>query len=824
MKKYLFLIAVVIGPIEFAFASFLKSTAVGPGTIHHHEFIQNGPWHIHILESDLTNDWIYLKTVKANDLLSGYERTSSMAARNDFEEHRVVGAVNGDFYSTGGVPIGTQVLNGVLLKKPTTRAVFGYTNQKIPFIDIVSFQGAVVCKDGLNKAVNGINEPRDSAQLIVFNKYYGSSTGTNFWGTEVIAEYLTENQAVNDTILLYVTVKDSIMESGHGNNQIPANGVVISAHCTSRDFLNQNIFVGDTIKLILQLPPVTLPVVELIGGGPQIITNGVLSVDSSSFATDRHPRTAVGFSQDSTKIYFFTVDGRQPGYSVGMSLYELANYMLGWSVYQGVNLDGGGSTTMYVRNKVVNSPSDPGGERSVANALMLISTAPTSPLAELRITPEVVYLLSEDQFKFSVLGFDQYYNSVSVPEDSLIWSCDTAIGTIDSTGLFVAGSDIATGFIYVEKGAIRDSSVVHITEIASICLEPNPIFLKLGEQRIVTAEARDGYNNIIEVSSSEYEWSVTNDIGEISPEGVFTAEKLGGRGYIIATCRAVAGSTYVSIARSVGIIIEDFSSDPNWTLSGVFVNLAECNFGLSDSIFYSPPSSGQLDYSFIGDGAGELYLTCSIAISGEQISGTPVAIGIQVYGDGKRHWLRGEFQDKDDEKFTVNFTEEAAGIDWVNSWRYLTVPLQEAIPHWENPSATIDFPIEWTKIYLVEADESNENSGTIYLDDFTVYFVATGINEEQEQLDIPDIFQLESNYPNPFNNTTNFLITLRVSGDLFLIFYDVSGRKVETITVLDQSKGQKIVRWQPDGLPSGIYFYQIMMKNKVVGGKCLLIK
>lgn len=729
------------------------------------------------------------------------------------------------FYALGGIPIGAQVLNGVLLKKPTTRAVFGCTDQKIPFIDIVSFQGAVVYKDSLNKAVNGINEPRDSAQLIVYNKYYGSHTGTNYWGTEVIAEYLTENQAVNDTILLCVTVKDSIMESEHGNNQIPANGVVLSGHSTSRDFLNQNIFVGDTIKLILQLPPVTLPVIELIGGGPQIITNGVPSVDSSSFATDRHPRTAVGFSQDSTKVYFFTVDGRQPGYSVGMSLYELANYMLRWSVYQGVNLDGGGSTTMYVRNEVVNSPSDPDGERSVANALMLISTAPTSPLAVLRITPEVVYLLSENQFKFSVLGFDQYYNGVSVPEDSLIWSCNTAIGNIDSTGLFVAGSDTATGFIYVAKDTIRDSSLVCITEIASICLKPNPIFLKLGEQQIVTAEARDGHNNVIEVSSSEYEWSVTNDIGEISLMGVFTATKLGGRGYIIATCRAVAGSTYVTIAQSAGIVIDDFSSDSNWTsLSGVFVNLPECHFGLSSSTLYSPPSSGQLDYRLSTGDTSELYLNCSIPISGEQISGTPVAIGIQVYGDGKRHWLRGEFQDKDDEKFVVNFTEEVPGIDWANSWRNLTVPLQEAIPHWENPSATIDFPIKWTKIYLVEADELNKDSGTIYLDDFTAYLVATGINEEQGQLDIPDIFQLESNYPNPFNNTTNFLITLFDSGDLFLTFYDVSGRKVETITLLDQSKGQKIVQWQPDGLPSGVYFYQIVMKNKVIDGKCLLMK
>jgi exopolysaccharide biosynthesis protein len=71
-----------------------------------------------------------------------------------------------------------------------------------------------------------------------------------------------------------------------------------------------------------------------------------------------HPRTGIGINQDSTKLYLFTVDGRQPGYSLGMSLLEFANYMKEWNIYQGLNLDGGGSTTMVVRGSIVNSPSD----------------------------------------------------------------------------------------------------------------------------------------------------------------------------------------------------------------------------------------------------------------------------------------------------------------------------------------------------------------------------------------------------------------------------------------------------------------------------------
>lgn len=541
----------ICGFAQLAFADFIESNPVGPGVIYHHEFREAGPWHIHVLEIDLSVDWIHLETVKANDRLAGYERTSSMATRNDYEMHRVVGAINGDFYESGGIPVGAQVLDGILLKRPTTRSVFWCTDLKKPFMDIVSFYGTIATSDSAI-AVDGINELREADELIIYNKYYGSTTQTNYWGTEIIAEYVTEQPAVNDTVLVLVVAKDSIMAEGHGNNAIPSNGIVISGHGTASSFLNEHVFVGDTLSLILQLHPVTKPIIELIGGTPRLIRDGVATVEwstencSQSFATDRHPRTAVGFSQDSTKIYFFTVDGRQPGYSVGMSLYELAAYMLEWDVYQGVNLDGGGSTTMFVRGQVVNSPSDAGGERAVANALIVISTAPTGPLTIISLDPKEVYVLAEFQVQFSVAGVDQYYNPVTIDQDSLEWSCESAIGSINENGVFTAGSDTISGYVYVEHGDIRDSALIHITEIASITLIPNPVILQVGQQQTITPEASDSYNNLIELSATDYQWSVTGEIGQITTEGVFTATQAG-EGYVIATYRSVSGSTAVSV-------------------------------------------------------------------------------------------------------------------------------------------------------------------------------------------------------------------------------------------------------------------------------------
>ena len=171
-----------------------------------------------------------------------------MASRNDHEMHQVVGAINGDFYGSGGIPSGAQVLDGILLKRPyTTRSVFGSTSQKQPFIEVVSFAGQIGAGDGSTLQIDGVNETRDTDKLVLYNKYFGPTTQTNYWGAEITAQYLTGQLTVNDTVTVLALAKDSVQTSGHGNNAISSDGMVISGHGTARDFLNEHVFVGDTL-------------------------------------------------------------------------------------------------------------------------------------------------------------------------------------------------------------------------------------------------------------------------------------------------------------------------------------------------------------------------------------------------------------------------------------------------------------------------------------------------------------------------------------------------------------------------------------------------
>ena len=823
MQKISLMMMLIVLSFNSLGAQEISSRPVGPGIIHHHAYRPGGPWHIQILEIDLNDTMNTLETVKASNEILGYERTTSMANRMNTQGHTVIGAINGDFYASGGITIGAQIIRGTLLKRPYPRSVFALTTSKQPFINILDYYGQVVKNNNMVFSIGGVNEVRQENQLIVYNHYYGASTGTNQWGTEIGVEYIHPPPGINAPQYVVVTSKDSLMGTGSGNMLIPTNmGAVLSGHGLARDFLNDSLFVGDTLAIQLLLNPADNHILqELIGGTPRIIRNGVRSVEwenestGSSFAHDRHPRTAVGFNADSTVVYFFTVDGRQGGYSVGMSLFELADYMLEWGVYQGVNLDGGGSTTMVVRGDVVNSPSDAGGERSVANALMVISKAPLGPLAYINLPWEETFTLVESQIQFDVTGTDSYYNPVAVDGDSILWFCDESIGSISETGLFLASGTESSGLVIAQHGDISDSMLVHVTDIASLVLTPDPVILEIGSSQNMGAEARDGFGNLIQVDYESYDWWVAADIATISSEGVVHAHHAGS-GSIEASYRGVSGSVPLLVGTSTSVILDNFNNTSNFTLSGAVINLSECSFVPDTEQFVSAPSSGKLNYSLVTGGTSVLYMNCSIPISG-----TPESVSIQVFGDNSAHWIRGEFNNANSQKFILNFTDATPGINWNNEWQEITVMLTEAVPHWGNSNAILSFPITWTKIYLAETDDNKKDSGSIYFDDFRVNFISSDVKDSPPIN--PKMFHLEDHFPNPFNGSTSFRFSIQEAGILELRLYSLDGREVDSLKQ-DARPGSLILKWEAINLPSGVYVFKATLGNQELSGKCLLVK
>jgi exopolysaccharide biosynthesis protein len=170
-----------------------------------------------------------------------------------------------------------------------------------------------------------------------------------------------------------------------GSSSIPADGFVISAAGSARDWALKNLRRGARARVKLDLYPVEPEDADkwkqannIIGGGPQLISKGRVEITNAaekilpSFVSDGHPRTAIA-KLKSGEILLVTVDGRQPGESIGMSLTMLADLLLEFGAVEAINLDGGGSTTMVIKDKLVNKPSDSTGERPVSDAILVYS-------------------------------------------------------------------------------------------------------------------------------------------------------------------------------------------------------------------------------------------------------------------------------------------------------------------------------------------------------------------------------------------------------------------------------------------------------------------
>jgi exopolysaccharide biosynthesis protein len=171
---------------------------------------------------------------------------------------------------------------------------------------------------------------------------------------------------------------------------IPSSGMLIQGIGTEAAWLTSNIHKGDNLRFKVTVMDGQDKEVKLdsndsavnggpglvVGGKPEIrpVADGLVHSDDSSFllrwGVRRNPRTMAGVDAQK-RILLVTVDGHQPGRSLGLSLIEGAQLMLGLGAVDAMNLDGGGSTTMAINGQLANIPSDPTGERAVGDAIIL---------------------------------------------------------------------------------------------------------------------------------------------------------------------------------------------------------------------------------------------------------------------------------------------------------------------------------------------------------------------------------------------------------------------------------------------------------------------
>jgi hypothetical protein len=351
----------------FASAAAAKSTALMPGISSERrvEFSAHGPKVVHVLIAPKPGGLYSLKPVLSNNTLLGRERVSAMQRR--VSQVATVAGINGDLFAwKEGFPSGMLMQDGVLHASPnSSRSSIGIGADGSLQVERVAMFGTWQ-GTGQRRPVNGVNKA--TGGVVLYTPAWGAATPAVTGTVEATLSAFPSATPATDLSGLVAQVKPN------GGTPIPPNGAVLVARGAQGPRLAAEAPVGQAVTVRLTLRPDWASVVDALGGGPLIVRNGrpvfrALEEFSAFQLSLRHPRSAVGQRADG-RIVMLAVDGRQAGYSVGMTNFELALALMRFGVVTGSALDGGGSTTMAYDGKVLNRPSD-GSERSVAEALLV---------------------------------------------------------------------------------------------------------------------------------------------------------------------------------------------------------------------------------------------------------------------------------------------------------------------------------------------------------------------------------------------------------------------------------------------------------------------
>jgi hypothetical protein len=332
-----------------------------------------GPSSVHLLRLDPTK--VTLSSVHAGERLIGLDTVDAIAT-----QHQAIAAVNAGFFNTrNGDPSSVMKIAGEFVSDNTVPrgviaigAAQGNAAQTFTFDQLSAKQEIRYSVGGkaVKIPVDGVDTTRARGKLMLYTPMYHADTDTALNGTEIVASGSP------------LRIREVRRDMGH--TPIPRDGVVLSYGGLDLPAPIAALTPGTTISIATLWKSVNGVAASVFESARDIVNGAGLlrrggqdlpdwkaeSLSAEGFVDTRHPRTLVGVD-DRGFVWLIAVDGRQPGYALGMTFQELQSLTARLKLRDALNLDGGGSTTMVVKGAVVNRPSDATGARAVSDALIV---------------------------------------------------------------------------------------------------------------------------------------------------------------------------------------------------------------------------------------------------------------------------------------------------------------------------------------------------------------------------------------------------------------------------------------------------------------------
>ena len=372
-----------------------------------------------VVTVDLNNPYIKINTVAGGGTYTNKATVSQMADRTN-----AVALVNGDFFTMQlqGVPLGASIIDGDMKSSPAVLTdiwSFGIDENNTAFIDSTKFVGSVTAPNGKSYPIDGLNktfywyqpskEYSHESKIQMYNSFWSSkSRGDKTAGEVLLSE---------DNLVEQIVYRKNI------DMKIPEGKKILQVSGGSERFMRENVKVGDKLQINTNIEP-NRNWKMMIGGHALLVENGAIkkyTKDVNSIGGVR-ARTAVGISQDGKTVYIVSAEGRT-NRSPGLSLNELSQFMLDLGAYKAMNLDGGGSTAMAVRNlgdlkrTRVTNPERNAGERKVVNGLGVFNTTTnTGVISDVKFESDLNTIVGEQLNLKLKSGWDEFLNPIDIKD------------------------------------------------------------------------------------------------------------------------------------------------------------------------------------------------------------------------------------------------------------------------------------------------------------------------------------------------------------------------------------------------------------------------
>ena len=566
----------VIGDKAYDVDTLIFPHLAGPGVTAAKYDIPALPLKISVVEMDLTNPYIMMETCLGADKSVGSETPVNMAIRNNRPGHEVVGAMNGDFFMTApsnevGLPLSGQVRNDELVLSSHNRACLVLDDDNRPYIDRLTFSGMVASGDH-SFALNLVNRMRygyeniAANQSFLFTRSYGPKTYDGSNSGKMVLLRPAEGEFRWNAIGVEHCIIEDIFDA-QGSRTIPDGKAILwlkGTYANQTEWMNVGDQMDISFRQTLNNGPQDVKIQQLIGGSDHIIMQNGQFMDDWA---ERHPRTAIGFNADSTRLYFVVVDGRHMS-SIGVKLSEMKGIFEALGAVNAVNLDGGGSSCILVNDEVLNHPSD-GPVRAVGNGCLFVSKAPEDDeIGIISFEPRCYNLSISATTAFDVWGYNQYGVLKTRNLQGCTFSCDEQVGYFDEQGNFHAVSTPATGNLYVSYNGVTATQPVTIME-AQWQLVSDSVVLDRFHPYAININGISGYG-LDKVDPSVVAWASSNEeVCTVDEQGIITAVA-DGQTFVGSSHPLLADSLLVRVENPTGHIttIENAPIDPaTWEIT-----------------------------------------------------------------------------------------------------------------------------------------------------------------------------------------------------------------------------------------------------------------